>query len=210
MTDWVVVIEFSTVASGDGPFELSAVQDLIEQLREWQPTGLFHPDRYAIQLNVSASGADEALHIATSQHDWAAEATSVGGSFTRAEVLTVAEFEEMWHLEASDGNPRPWKKSAALTSIEVYEATRDLLAASTAAEVTDILVHFVLTVGGRVSVGRARHLPGITSIDLADGPGEELQATAESFSVAGLLIERWLPQLVDDARRTLVLLARQD
>jgi hypothetical protein len=74
--------------------------------------------------------------------------------------------------------------------------------------VTDVLVRFVLAVGGRVNVGQRRHVPGMVSVDLSITPGEQLHAMAESFSVAGLIIERWLPPLVDDAKRTLVLLER--
>jgi hypothetical protein len=48
----------------------------------------------------------------------------------------------------------------------------------------------------------------MVSLDLSITPDEKLHAMAESFSVSGLIIERWLPPLVDDAKRTLVLLER--
>jgi hypothetical protein len=207
MGDWVVVLEFSA-CRGERPFELTVVQALVERLREWHPSGLYNPDRYAVQLHIPAAGADEALRVATSFHEQAVRAVGTTASFTRAEVLTLGEFEESWHDAAASGSSLPSGAAQALISIEVYEATRALLSASTPAEVTDVLVRFVLAVGGRVNVGQRRHVPGMVSVDLSIAPGEQLYAMAESFSVAGLIIERWLPPLVDDAKRTLVLLER--
>lgn len=207
MGDWVVVLEFSA-SRGEGPFELTVVQALVERLREWHPSGLYNPDRYAVQLHIPAVGADEALRIATMYHEHAVYAVGANAAFTRAEVLTLAEFEESWHEAAASGTGVPAGTAQALISIEVYEATRALLTASTPSEVTDVLVKFVLAVGGRVNVGEPRHVPGMVSLDLSITPDEKLHAMAESFSVSGLIIERWLPPLVDDAKRTLVLLER--
>lgn len=206
MGDWVVVLEFSAFR-GERPFELGVVQALIERLREWHPSGLYNPDRYAVQLHVPAVAADEALRIAASYHEQAVHAVGATAAFTRAEVLTLGEFEETWHDTAGAGASLPSGGAAqALISIEVYEATRALLGAATPSEVVDVLVRFVLAVGGRVNVGQQRHVPGMVSVDLSISPGEQLHAMAESFSVAGLIIERWLPPLIDDAKRTLVLL----
>ena len=206
MGDWVVVLEF-TAFREQRPFELHVVQALVERLREWHPSGLYNPDRYAVQLHVSAAAADEALRMATAYHEQAAQAVGASSAFTRAEVLTLGEFEETWHDLAATGSSLPPGGAAqALISIEVYEATRSLLSASTTSEVIDVLVRFVLAVGGRINVGQPRQVPGMVAVDLSIAPGEPLHAMAESFSVAGLIIERWLPPLIDDAKRTLVLL----
>jgi hypothetical protein len=170
---------------------------------------LYNPDRYAVQLHVPAAGADEALRTATSFHEQAVRSVGAAAAFRRAEVLTLGEFEESWHDPSAASSGAPSTGAAqALISIEVYEATRALLSAATPAEVTEILVRFVLAVGGRVNVGHRRHVPGMVSVDLSTAPGDELHAMAESFSVAGLIIERWLPALVDDAKRTLALLEK--
>ncbi len=205
MDDWVVVLEFS-LGSGERPLELSVVQALVESLREWHPSGLYSPDRYAVQLHIPADGADEALRIATSFHKQAVGAIGAAGEFTRAEILTLDEFEEGWRDESGPPARLAAGAAQALISIEVYDATRALLGATTPSEVTDVLVRFVLAVGGRVHVGQCRPVPGMVSVDLSLTPGDQLHAIAESFSVAGLIIERWLPPLVDDAKRTLVLL----
>jgi hypothetical protein len=207
MGDWVVVLEFST-PQGEHPFELSVVQALVERLREWHPSGLYNPDRYAVQLHIPAVAADEALRIAAAFHEQAVQAVGTTTSFLRAEVLTLGEFEESWHDAATSGTSLPSGAAQAMISIEVYEATRALLSASSPSEVTDVLVNFVLSVGGRVNVGHLRSVPGMVSVDLSTSPGEQLHAMAESFSVAGLIIERWLPPLIDDAKRTLALLER--
>jgi hypothetical protein len=199
MGDWVVVLEFS--ASRDyGPFDLAVVQALVERLREWHPSGLYDPDRYAIQLHVAADGAE-------SMHEQALQAVGVMASFTRAEVLTLGEFEATWGDEEVGAThlPRP-AAAEALISVEVYEATRSLLSATSAAAVIDVLVRFVLAVGGRVNVGQQQQVPGMVSVDISTSPREQLHAVAERFSVAGLIIERWLPSLLDDAKRTLALL----
>jgi|HubBroStandDraft_1064217.scaffolds.fasta_scaffold146577_1 hypothetical protein len=208
MGDWVVVLEFSPLR-GDRPFELSVVQALVERLREWHPSGLYNPDRYAIQLHIPATAADDALRLAVSYHEQAVQAVAAAATFTRAEVLTLSEFEASWHLPTGSGAGLPAGRAAqALISIEVYEATRALLGAATASQVTDILVRFVLAVGGHVSVGPPRQVAGVVSVDLSVSPGEELHALADNLSVAGLIIERWLPPLIEDAKRALVLLER--
>ncbi len=187
---------------------MNVVQALVERLREWHPSGLYNPDRYALQLHIPAATADEALHIAAAFHEQAVQAVGTTTSFLRAEVLTLGEFEESWHDAATSGTSLSPGAAQALISIEVYEATRALLSATSPSEVTDVLVTFVLSVGGRVNVGQLRNVPGMVAVDMSTSPGEELHAMAESFSVAGLILERWLPPLIDDAKRTLALLGR--
>jgi hypothetical protein len=207
MGDWVVVLEFSGFR-GEHPFELSVVQALVERLREWHSSGLYNPDRYAVQLHISADTVDDALKVAASYHEHAVRAVGAMADFTRAEVLTLDEFEESWHDAEVTVTTLPGGTAQALISMEVYQATRSLLCAATPSEVTDVLVRFVLAVGGRVNVGQRRNVAGMVSVDISTSPGEQLHAMAESFSVAGLIMERWLPPLIADAKRTLVLLGR--
>jgi len=202
VSDWVVVLEYGT--PGDGQLEIGAVEELVERLREWHPIALYHPDRYALQLHISAIAADEALRMAAAYHEHAARGIGSRATFTRAEVLTLGELEENWGTGTGDkSSGQPSKSAEALTSTEVYNATRALLGASTPSAITEILVHFVLAVGGGVNIGERRHAPGLASVEMSIAPGQQLHAVAESFSVAGLIIERWLPALMDDARRRL-------
>lgn len=208
MGDWVVVLEFA--APADVPcFELTTIQALVEQLGAWQPSSLYRPQGYAVELHVPAGSADEALRIAAALHEQAVQAIGLSAAFLRAEVLTRAEFEGSWHDDALAGGRLPSERAQALVSNEVYQATRALLGATTPSEVTDVLVNFVLSVGGRVTVGEVPSIPGAVSLDLAPTPTEPLYASADGLSVAGLILERWLPPLLKDARRAVALLGGQ-
>jgi hypothetical protein len=208
MGDWVVVLEFSAFG-GERPFELGLVQAVVERLREWHASGLYNPDRYAVQLHLAAEEAAEALKMAVAYHDLAVQAVGADAVFSRAEVLTLGEFEASWHDDGQSAARGSRSGAAqAMISLEVYEATRALLGASTPPEVTDILVRFVLAIGGQVNVGPPRPRLGTVCVDLSGAANQELHAVADSFSVAGLIIERWLPPLIDDAKRTLELLER--
>jgi hypothetical protein len=93
-----------------------------------------------------------------------------------------------------------------LVCTEVYDATRALLGAATLEEVTAILTSCVLAIGGKVHVGPRSPCPGTTLIDLTIVPTSPIYGSADSVSVAGMILERWLPPLVDDARHKLTLL----
>jgi hypothetical protein len=72
----------------------------------------------------------------------------------------------------------------------------------------DTIIRFVITIGGRVEPGVPRHLPGTIDIDVTLEGEKARHATAEAFSVAGLIIEQSLPALLSDARMGLARLHR--
>lgn len=209
MGDWVVVLEFGVPADVTC-FELTTIQALVERLGAWQLSGVYRPQGYAVELHVPAGAADEALRTAAILHEQAVKALGVSAAFLRAEVLTRAEFDGSWHDDALAGGRLPSGRAQALVSQEVYEATRALLGATTPSEVTDVLVNFVLSVGGRVSVGETPAVPGAVSLDLGTSPTDPRYAFADGESVALLILERWLPPLLDDARRAVALLGGRE
>jgi hypothetical protein len=198
LDEWVVVIEASTDRGAE--FEFSLVQDLLGRLREWHATGLYNPHRYAIQLHIAAVAPYEALRCAVAYHDLAARAVGLAGcTLSRAEVLTLGEFElGLMILPLSSGSPPP-RIRHALVSDELYATTRALLRVSTQAEITDLLVRFVTASGGSVNVGECRPVAGMVSVDISIGNGDPLHAVAEATSMAAIIIQQSVPSLVDDA-----------
>jgi hypothetical protein len=207
MGDWVVVLEFKASRS-QRPFEFHVVQGLVERLTEWHSAGLYSTDRYTVQLQLPALGADEALRMAAMYHEQAARPLDAPPAFIRAEVLTLEEFEAIWP-GTTESTPENMAAGApppavpAVISTEVYEATRALLNAARPTEAVEILVDFVLAVGGQISMGRPQPLPGALCLDISLSPGEQLHAVAERDRVAGAILERWLPPLIQDASRAL-------
>jgi hypothetical protein len=203
LDDWVVVIEATTNRSNE-TFQFSVIQDLLGRLREWHSSGLYNPHRYAIQLHIEAVAPYDALRCAVAYHDLAARAVGLTKSLlTRAEVLTLGEFETGLLLPPSPMSTTSPRSRSALISDELYTTTRALLRVSTQAEITDLLVRFVTAIGGSVNVGECRPVPGMVSADISIGDGEPLHAVAESVSVAGMIVEQSLPSLVSDARLAL-------
>ncbi|MDQ1358058.1 MAG: hypothetical protein QOF20_2258 [Acidimicrobiaceae bacterium] len=203
LDDWVVIIEATTDRATDS-FDFTAVQDLLGRLREWHASGLYNPQRYAIQLHIAAVAPYDALRCAVAYHDLASRAVGLTkSSLTRAEVLTLGEFEMGLLLPAAPpGTPSP-RGRHSLISQELYTTTRALLRVSTPGEITALLVAFVTSVGGSVNVGECRPVPGMITVALSTGAEEQLHAVAESMSVAGMIIEQSLPTLVEDARLAL-------
>lgn len=85
----------------------------------------------------------------------------------------------------------------------MYAATRALLGAVTEADVARAVDDFVVSIGGRVQPGLLRHRDGVTGVDLAGDGGPARHACVDAFSVAGLLLEQALPDLIVDADRAL-------
>jgi hypothetical protein len=200
--EWIVILEFSPTL-GDRACLFDDVEDLVERLREWRPSGLWSPGRYAIQLQVPASAPDRALWLASAYHRQAAQAAGLPlATLSRVEVLTLAELEACWARvdPGLDAAPLP----PDLRCDELYTATRRLLAATTATELADTVAGFVTAAGGWVEPGPVRHLPGMLDMDATIEAGQTRHAWAESISVAGLLIEELLPVLLTDARRALL------
>jgi hypothetical protein len=206
--DWVVAIEATTTRRDDF-FVFHVVQDLLGRLREWHSSGFYNTQRYAIELHIAADSPHEALRRAVVYHDLAARAVGLTrSSLTWAEVLTATEFQLSLlrpPVPVSPSAPRVRSAliSDALISDEMYTATRALLRISTPADIIDLLVGFVTSVGGSVMVGEHRPVFGMVSADISVGIGEPLQAAAEQESEAAMLLEQSLPLLVADARLAL-------
>jgi diguanylate cyclase (GGDEF)-like protein len=116
--DWVVVLE----ATGDDGSVLSvdAVRILMESMADQNPTTLYTPDRYALQIVVSAATADQALAGALSAWQSAQERLQMTGwRLARAEVICRAEFER--DIDRRD------RELAATCANEVNDLEEDLL-----------------------------------------------------------------------------------
>ncbi len=107
--DWIVVLE-TTSAGSKKTMSIDTLRRLMESMGERNPTTLYSPDRYALQVVVRAPAPDEALRSAlASWQDAQRELQLEGWELARAEVVTQAEFEEdalRWNREinaASDG-----------------------------------------------------------------------------------------------------------
>ncbi len=207
MDEWITVVEFQ--ADRGEPFVVDDVKALMGQLRIWQPSGLWSADRHAIQLKIPAPTAPQALQWALAYYRQAAIAVGLAmTTLVRIEVLTVEEHDRSSH-QYDLGAPLEVPALRGLLCDEVYAATRRLLAATTPGDLDDVLVRFVISVGGRVERGEPRHLPGITEIDLSVEGDQTQHATADAFSVAGLIIDQSLPTLLIDARQALARLRAQ-
>ena len=70
------------------------VEALVEALREWHPVGLFHHERYAIQLQLTAPDPEAALEFALARHRAAARSAAIPATtFLRAEIVRLTDFE---------------------------------------------------------------------------------------------------------------------
>ncbi|MDQ1393200.1 MAG: hypothetical protein QOF30_2177 [Acidimicrobiaceae bacterium] len=202
--EWVIVLEFIPPSPRE-PFAYGPVNALVEEMRGWQPVALFSTDRYALQLRVAAPRPADALRHGLALHDQAVRTVGLGHPvLVRSEILMDPEFDRQWddaEQPAVPGEPAPAPHRVLCD--EAYSATRALLQCSTAAEVTDVLVRFVETVGAQVRCGPGDAGPGQLAVDLSLGDGPRRHALVDSVSVAGLIIEQSLPALVSDARAVL-------
>ncbi len=208
LDEWVIVLEF-VPGSSSAPIDYEAIHDVVDELRAWQPTGLFAPDRYALQLRVPAERPMEAVRRALTLHSQAIDTVGAPApTLARIEILTATEFDHQWDDFAS--RPSAPAPVSRVLSDDIYSATRAMLRAGTPSEVTNILVSFVLAVGGEIEVGAADRCADKVVVDLTTEPGEPLNATADAVSVAGLILEQSLPALVADARAVVARLRQGD
>ncbi|MDQ6616724.1 MAG: hypothetical protein M3083_18760 [Actinomycetota bacterium] len=194
---WAVVLEVKP-GPGQGPCEIETVRQLVFCLRELRATALYSADRYAVQLDVEAASFSDALRMALAAHRQALDELGLTAPvFLRAEVLTREVLQDEWEGGSADAAPR-----CDMTTVPagVYQATRALLQATTVAQIRAVLVQFVVESGGSVHVGPSSPEPGIVATGLGFSPDEQVHATAEAMSMAGMLIQLSLPALVDDAR----------
>jgi len=207
--DWIVLLEFAST-EGAKPIAADEVQGCIDALREWNPSGLWHPDRYAVQLQVAGPDPYQALGRALACQQRAAATIGLPAAvLVRAEVFTVEELEHSCQddCRAAVAAPAP---AAALLCHELYDATRGLIAAGTLDELHATLVDFVTAIGGQVMPGSPQCLPGTADVDLSLVVDDAKHAIADSFSVAGLILEYSLPALVSDARVALARLGQPE
>jgi diguanylate cyclase (GGDEF)-like protein len=92
MVDWVVVIE--AVGEGSSALSIEALRLLMQFMADQNPTTLYSPERYALQVVVSAGSAEQALSRGLSTWREAQERLGLEPSeLARAEVITGPEFE---------------------------------------------------------------------------------------------------------------------
>ena len=87
----------------------------------------------------------------------------------------------------------------AYAVLATYETVRDLLRATSAGQVRDILAGLVRRLGGEVGEAALQD-DTIMPVDLAFGEGPPLLPRAPSTSVARMRLEAVLPLVVEDAR----------
>jgi diguanylate cyclase (GGDEF)-like protein len=116
--DWVVVLE--ATADDGSVLSVDAVRTLMESMADHNPTTLYTPDRYALQIVVPARTADQALTRALSAWQSALRRLQMRAwHLTRAEVICRAEFERDIDLRA--------REVAATRPNEVNDLEEDLL-----------------------------------------------------------------------------------
>ena len=205
--DWVVIVEVS-IGNSERHYDLDALEDLLEALHEWHPSALFNHDGYAVQLHVAAPTAADALRWALGRHDrTTAQIGLTNVSFLRTEILTLAELERSCQDEIATSLSLHLISETAPVPAQVYEATRSILSAATPSQVVDHVVNFVLGVGGCVHLGQPPEEDEVVTVALAIGRRSEMYATGDTLTVAGFLIEHWLPHLLEDAREALARMA---
>ncbi len=94
---WVVVLEAAT------GIESCDLQRMLAVLADIQGVALHCKDRYAIQVEVEASGQAEALFVAQARcHSALAASGQPVREFVRSEVLGRDEFQRDCHLTCAD------------------------------------------------------------------------------------------------------------
>jgi diguanylate cyclase (GGDEF)-like protein len=90
--EWVVVIE--TTGKAGSPMDIRSLRWLMELMADRNPTTLYSPDRYALQVVVQAETPEQALGRAVAAWREAQDQLRIEGwELVRAEVITAAEFE---------------------------------------------------------------------------------------------------------------------
>ncbi len=201
---WVTVVEYARPVSAR-PFLITDVEALMGHLDQWQPQGLWGPFRYAIELTMPARRPDEALQWTLGLHRRAAHDVGLGReTLVRAEVFSVDD--PAWSPQDCGSTSSAVKGAPAESGMvcdALYTATRGLLAATSRADITNAVAHFIAALGGHLEIGAPRLRPGMTDIDLRLGDATRRSASVDALSVGGLLLERLLPVLLDDARLAL-------
>src|SRR5438045_9746383 len=108
MGSWVVRIE---AASRDDLIEAEQVERLLDRLGAFTRAGLYQPDRYAVQLLLTADSPAEALVSAEAHWHLAIELTGLPAwPIVRAEVETPEELAAACTAaDAGEEFPDPWQ-----------------------------------------------------------------------------------------------------
>ncbi len=146
---WVVVLEVAATSTHQ-VMRREDLHALLEAMSDHEPSALFHPSRYALQLRVLSASPAAALSSAMSLWTEAVGAVDLPPwGLVRAEVLTHEEFErevfsldayrEGVHGPAGHEDPRPGEDllrnvfTDALTGLASYELFLDQVRAALAA-----------------------------------------------------------------------------
>ena len=206
MDKWVVVLEASEERS-DPPLDPVTLKLLLSELATFDPTALYAPDRYALQLLLPAASPSDALSEGTER--WRRAVGRVGlreWQLVRAEVKTLAELDSE-HLVDQEEVP-PVLNADAVAVHAAHHATRQLLRIRSAAEVPPIIWSLISRLGGHV-VPKAIDDPSALSISMPFGELRHMAPAAEPLSVARLHIEEILPPFIEDAQRVVSLIDRR-
>ncbi len=197
LAEWVVVVEIALPSQGRR-FDLAALEALIDVLGDRQPSALYSDDRYALQLHLKARSATDAVDSGICAHEMAAARIGFGAlPLLRTEVISRGEFERSCQ-EQLDVSLAPTERDPISVPHEVYQATRAILGATAPGQLTDALIEFVVTVGGSVSLGSVPVDRAMVAVPIAL-TGRPIFGAADPYTVAGFMIEDWLPRLVADA-----------
>jgi hypothetical protein len=191
---WVVLVE-ADAAPGD-VVDLARVEALLALLSDFEPVGIYSVDRYAVQVSIPLDDPATAVASALRIVGEAAARVGLPDHVVRAQAMTPEELEA--EIAASEGDvpalpfgPVDDVLAAAL------EATRVLVRATTARQVTDVVVRLINRLGGRVTSADDNH-PGAFRLGLELVPGQPLAAVAEGDDTWLRLAEA-LPPVLDDA-----------
>ena len=199
--DWIIVVEAAPKLAGQH-YNLSLMQSLVERLWEWEACGLHDRERYALQLRLTAPSPLAALNAAVEHQARAHRALNLPrSSLVRAEVLTYGDYHRSCDTDLWGPRTQAHGDVSAVVCEEAYTSTRALLHAGSMTALSLILAEFTYAVGAAVQVGPMRDDSSMTRVHIGLAGSDHLHAVAEPISVAGMMIERCLPSLVDDAKR---------
>jgi hypothetical protein len=194
--DWIVVLEFE--AESGEVIDLAELEALLAALAEFEPSGLYSSDRYAVQLTMPLAGAADAASAALRYVTAAANRVGLPVRVVRLQAMTPAELEAE---AAGDDVPRgdvPWLVGPVDESVlpAMHEATRMLLHAGSRRQVIDTVVRLVHRLGGSVGQETPGH-PGafMLGFEVADRPLAAMALDGDAWC----RLAQALPDVLDDA-----------
>ena len=187
---WVVLLE---ALSADASLE--EVERVLARLAAYEPGSLSCPGRCAVQLDIEATGPDDALHLGLQAwREAVATETLVEWDLVRIEVKTAEELAS--ELQAHRAMSERITSQEALSA--AYAATRRLLRVRDASGAAAVVASLTYHLGGEMVAardGQAQAFP----LDLSFGTTKPFYAVAQPLSVSRLHLEETLPLVFDDA-----------